>query len=164
MRIRMNARVAGDILADSYDRAPLREFRAELRIFRQTLTKPVEPFRDLFSRMEREVVEPTVYLDAWQHAFLLKDFRNGNVARTFLFYGLVVENDAAHVLLEAGRFEHHRAIGAARFFRARDTHGIESFLTSTGAFVGGDYPFTVCHHCFCSLFQYVDIHNRLLTC
>src|SRR3990167_3705363 len=151
MRIRMNARVAGDILADSYDRAPLREFRAELCVFRQTLTKPVEPFRDLFSRMECEVVEPAVYLDPGQYAFLLQDFGNGNVARTFLPNGLVGENDSAHVFLQAVRFEHHRAVGAARFFRARDTRGIETLLARAGAFVGGDYPFTVCHHRFCRL-------------
>src|SRR5262245_58203796 len=128
MRIRIEARVRRDSVADGDHRAPLREARAELEIFSQALGEPIKAFGNLFTRREREIVRALVDLDAGENAFFRQRVGERHAIGALLPDRLVEQDDAREELLDAGRREQKPAISAPRLLGAFDTNRLEAGL------------------------------------
>ena len=106
MRVGVQAGVGGDALADGDHGAPLGEAAAELEIFVEALGEAVETLAHLLAlRRERQVDEALVDLDAGDDAFLRQVCGKRRAVVRLLARGLVEQDHAREVLLDARRTE-----------------------------------------------------------
>ena len=118
--------------------APLGEARAELAVFGAALAQPVEAFGDLLVGRSGERLGAGVDLDARQDAVAIEDLSEGAAVARLLPQRLVVEDDAAQVLLDAGRGEQQVTVGAPILFGGLQRDRVEALLDGPARFVGGE--------------------------
>src|SRR5688572_6417252 len=98
MRVRPDAVLARDALADREHRAPLREACAQAAVFLEPLAESVQPFGDGLFRRLRERFRARVDLDPRDDALALGQLREGSPVERALADRLVEQDDAADVL------------------------------------------------------------------
>ncbi len=133
----------GQLVGDRVRRAPLREPRAERVVLREPLAQPVEALGDRLALGEREGLRALVDLDPGDDALRLEQLRERRAVVRALADRLVVEDDAADVLLGAGRREEQVAVGAPVVLGVLDSDRVEALLDRAGALVGGEDPLAV---------------------
>ena len=103
VRVRPDAVLARDAVADRDHGAPLREARAELAVLLEPLAQAVEALGDLLAGRERERLRALVDLDAGDDPLPLEQLRERRAVGGRLADRLVVEDDAADVLARRPR-------------------------------------------------------------
>src|SRR5439155_4644926 len=98
VRIRPDAVVARDVLADRDHGPPLREARAELAILVHALTQAVEALGDLLLGRVGQWMRALVDLDSGDDPLVGKQLGERRAVRSLLADRLVVEDDAADVV------------------------------------------------------------------
>jgi hypothetical protein len=109
--------------------------------------------------VEREILRAGIHLDAGQNSLALKHLYKRIARGRFLTDGLIVENDTAHELFEAGCRDEDFTVRAAVLFGARHSHRIEALLARRRAFVGGEQPLARRDHLLGCFFEYRDVHR-----
>ena len=136
--VRPDAVVARELVRDRVRRAPLREARAETAVFLEPLPEPVEAFRDRLALRVGERLRALVHLDARDDAFRREQLRKRRTVRIALPDCLVVEDDAADVVLDARRREQQVAVRAAVLLGRLEADRVEALLDRAGALVRGE--------------------------
>ena len=119
MAVRFDARAARHVFADGDHRAPLRELRAEARVFVEAFAQAIQTFRDDFARKSRQRLRAFVHFYTRKDAGIEHHFRERHAGLGRLTNGFVVEDRAGNVLAERRRGQQHFAIRAAMFFAVR---------------------------------------------
>ena len=144
--VRPDAVLARPAAADGVGRAPLREARAEPAVLLEPLAQPVQPLGDRLGPVgQRERLRAQVDLDSGYDAAPLEQLRERGPVRRALPDGLVVEDDAADVLLDAFRAEEEVAVGATVLLGGLDSDGVEPLLDRARALVGGEDALALGH-------------------
>src|SRR4051812_33765919 len=99
MRVRPEAVLARDALADRDDTAPLGEARTELAVLLEPPAQAVEALGDGLAFGERQGLRALVDLDAGDDALRLEQLGEGRSVGARLADRLVEQDDAADVLL-----------------------------------------------------------------
>ena len=151
--------MARNAVADIDHRAPLREARALLVIFRQTIGELVEADGDQFARAFGQGLRAFVDLDAGNGAGLLDDVDQRRAVLRLLPDRLVVEDDAGNVFRHRfGGAEHQLAIIAAIVLGRFRRRCVEALLDRAGGFVGGENALAGRDHRFRDLVQICEVH------
>src|SRR3954469_20136205 len=140
MRVRPDAVLAGQRVADRVGRTPLREAGAELAVVLEPLAQPVEPLGHRLALGMRKRFRALVDLDSRDDALRGKQLRERRPVVGLLADRLVVEDDAADVLLGARRREEEVPVGATVLLGRLDTDRVEALLDGAGDLVGGEDP------------------------
>ena len=143
VRVRPDAVLARALRVDRVRRAPLGEAGAELAVLGEPLAQAVEPLRDRLGLREREWLRAEVDLDPRDDPLRVEQLRERRPVRGALADRLVVEDDAADVLLGARRREEQLAVGAPRVLRGLEADRVEALLDRAGALVRGENALAV---------------------
>src|SRR5437764_1076630 len=135
VRVRPDGVLARQAVRDRVRGAPLREARAQAVVLLQPLAQAVEAFGDRLALGERERLRAQVDLDAGDDALRGQELRERRPIGGALPDRLVVEDDAAHELLDAGRREEKLAVGAPGVLGRLDADRVEALLDRAGALV-----------------------------
>jgi hypothetical protein len=138
VRVRPEAVLGRDALADRDHGAPLREPRAELAVLVQALAQAVEALGDLLARRVGQVLRALVDLDPRDHALALEQLRERRPVGCVLADRLVEEDHAADVVRCALGREQHVAVGAPVLLGRLDADRVEPLLDRAVALVGGE--------------------------
>src|SRR4051812_46506691 len=128
VRVGIEARVGGDVVADGDHGAPLRETASEVEVLLHALLEAVQTLGHLFFCGERKVGEPLIDLDARNDSLLREILGKRRAVACLLARGLVEKNDAGKELLDARRAEKQPAVRAAVFLRAFHANRLETLL------------------------------------
>src|SRR3954467_3664413 len=162
VRVRPEAVLARNALADRDDAAPLREPRTELAVLVEPGAQAVEPFGDRLALGESERLRALVDLDPRDDALRLEQFRKRRPVRRRLADRLVEEDHAADVLLDPLRGEEEVAVGAAVLLGRLDPDRVEALLDRPVALVGGEDALALGDDRGGGLVELLQIHFLLL--
>jgi len=137
VRVRVQAGVRGNGLADGDHGAPFCEARAEPEVLGEPLAQPVETLRHFLPGAQRQILGPLVDLDAWNDAVAGEVLRKRHAIARFLAQRLVEQDHAREKLLDARGAEQQPAVAAAVLLGARHTDRLEALLAGAARFVGG---------------------------
>ena len=140
VRVRPDAVLARDPVADRDHGAPLGEPRAELAVLREALAQAVEALGDLLARRERERLRALVDLDPGDDPEPLEQLRERLAVGRALADRLVEEDHAADVLGGARGREEQLAVGAPVLLGRVDADRVEALRDRAVALVGGEDP------------------------
>src|SRR5580765_198650 len=158
MRVRPDAVLARNVLADRDHGAPLREARAELAVLVQPFAEPVEAFGDGLTLGQCERLCSRVHFDPGDDSLRPEQLREGGSVGRALAERLVEEDDAADVLLSAFGREEEVAVSAPRLFVRLDTDRVEAFLDRAAALVRREDSLTVRDDRLGGLLQLLNVH------
>ena len=128
VRVRVEAGIGRDAVADRDHRAPLREAGAELVVLLEPLAQPVESLGHRLAGVERQRLRARVDLDPRHDALRGEQLGERRAVVGALPDRLVVEDHAADVLLHARRREEEVAVGAAGLLGRLDADRVEPLL------------------------------------
>jgi hypothetical protein len=117
--------MARQSVADMNDRAPLRETRAHIAVFRQAITKPVEAFGNCFAWRAGEGLRACVDLNARQNTLCRQNLSERRDIGARLADRLVLHDDAADELSHA-RSKKHFAVATPALLGRLDAKRIEA--------------------------------------
>ena len=137
MGVRREVPIRRDAVSDGDHRAPLREAGAEAVVLLEAPAEPVEALGDLLARKARLIVRAGVDLDPGDDALRGEHLREWSPVVGGLAKRLVVEDDAADVVLHLGCREEQLAVRAPTLFRRLHADGVEALLYRPGRLVGG---------------------------
>ena len=106
-------------------------------VFGQALAQTIKTFGNGIAREARQRLGAHVDLDARDHAQVGQVLGKRHTGQRALAQGLVIENDAADVILHTGSGEQHVAIGAATVGSGLECNLVEALLDGAGTFIGG---------------------------
>src|SRR2546423_790425 len=140
MRVGPDAVLARERIGDRVRRTPFREARAEAVVLLQPFAQPVEAFGDRLAVGVRERLRTLVDLDARDDTLRREQLREGRPVEPVLANRLVVEDDAADVLLDTRRREQEVAVGTPGLLGRLEPDRVEPLLDRAGALVRGEDP------------------------
>ncbi len=114
-------------------------------------SEPVEAFRDLLAGKARLVVRARVDLDPGHDTLRREHLGERGPVVGGLADRLVVEDDAADVVLHLGCSEEQLSVVAPSFLRRLHADGVEALLDRPGRLVGGEDALVVGHDRACGV-------------
>src|SRR5207244_1976384 len=135
LRIRFDAGLSWNTLADRNHRAPLGEARSEFPILLKSLAKAIESLRDLFSGEFGEGYGALVHFDTWNDALLRQHFGHQNAVPCLLMQRLVKQDHTADGFVQPASRKEQLTIAASGFFRRRNINVSESLRDCRRTFI-----------------------------